>query len=97
MVLKFVDLMVELCLGKESIWDYLLIMYGHISNVTYKNIAKKDNPKLSVMVFIHGESYDWNSGNAYDGSVLASFGNVIVVTINFRLGLLGKHHPSFST
>ncbi|XP_042909755.1 neuroligin-4, X-linked isoform X1 [Parasteatoda tepidariorum] len=53
------------------------------------NAGREDQNKLPVMVFIHGESYDWNSGNAYDGSVLASFGNLIVVTINFRLGLLG--------
>lgn len=46
------------------------------------------------MVFIHGESYEWNSGNAYDGSVLASFGEVIVVTINYRLGILGFMKPS---
>ncbi|XP_076312497.1 neuroligin-4, X-linked-like isoform X1 [Tachypleus tridentatus] len=45
--------------------------------------------KLPVMVYIHGESYFWNSGNPYDGSVLASYGNVVVVTINFRLGVLG--------
>lgn len=42
------------------------------------------------MVYIHGESYDWNSGNPYDGSVLASFGGVLVVTLNYRLGVLGK-------
>ena len=41
------------------------------------------------MVFIHGESYEWNSGNPYDGSVLASYGQVIVITINYRLGVLG--------
>ncbi|XP_017785808.1 PREDICTED: uncharacterized protein LOC108568965 isoform X2 [Nicrophorus vespilloides] len=41
------------------------------------------------MVFIHGESFEWNSGNPYDGSVLASYGKVIVVTLNFRLGILG--------
>ncbi|KAH8411906.1 hypothetical protein KR222_002111 [Zaprionus bogoriensis] len=45
--------------------------------------------KLSTVVFIHGESYDWNSGNPYDGSELAGHGNVIVVTINFRLGIFG--------
>ncbi|XP_034471854.1 uncharacterized protein LOC117779690 [Drosophila innubila] len=44
---------------------------------------------LSTVVFIHGESYDWNSGNPYDGSELAAHGNVIVVTINFRLGIFG--------
>lgn len=43
-----------------------------------------------MIVFIHGESFEWNSGNPYDGSVLASYGKVIVVTINFRLGILGK-------
>jgi hypothetical protein len=42
------------------------------------------------MLFIHGESYEWGSGSSYDGSVLASFGDVIVVTINYRLGVLGK-------
>jgi len=44
----------------------------------------------AVMVYVHGESYEWNSGNPYDGSVLASYGHVIVVTLNFRLGVLGK-------
>ena len=45
---------------------------------------------LSVMVFIHGESYEWNSGNPYDGSVLAAYANVVVVTLNYRLGVLGE-------
>lgn len=42
------------------------------------------------MVFIHGESYDIGTGNAYEGSVLASYGKVIVITVNYRLGVLGK-------
>lgn len=45
---------------------------------------------LPVMVFIHGESFSWNSGNPYDGSVIASYADVIVVTINFRLGIFGE-------
>ncbi|XP_067638484.1 neuroligin-4, Y-linked isoform X2 [Eurosta solidaginis] len=45
--------------------------------------------KYPVLVFVHGESYEWNSGNPYDGSVLASFGQILVVTINYRLGILG--------
>ncbi|KAL1471094.1 hypothetical protein MTO96_023873 [Rhipicephalus appendiculatus] len=52
-------------------------------------ILARDPTKLPVIMFIHGESYEWNSGNAYDGSVLASYGNVVVVTINYRLGILG--------
>ena len=41
------------------------------------------------MVFVHGESYSWGSGNLFDGRVLASYGNLIVVTFNYRLGVLG--------
>ncbi|XP_055461179.1 neuroligin-4, X-linked isoform X2 [Psammomys obesus] len=42
-----------------------------------------------VMVFIHGDSYMAGTGNMMDGSVLASYGDVIVVTLNYRLGALG--------
>ena len=83
------------------------------------------------MVFIHGESYNWGSGNLYDGrvliitiftiiitvimitdtsvcssslhdhqdhcvhekndlQVLASRGGLIVITLNYRLGILGE-------
>lgn len=44
---------------------------------------------LPVMMFIHGESYEYGSGNSVDGRVLAAFGLMIVVTINYRLGVLG--------
>ncbi|XP_011498903.1 PREDICTED: neuroligin-1-like [Ceratosolen solmsi marchali] len=43
----------------------------------------------AVIVYIHGESFQWGSGNIYDGSVLASAGHVIVITLNYRLGILG--------
>ncbi|XP_053671850.1 uncharacterized protein LOC128722056 [Anopheles nili] len=52
--------------------------------------------KYPVIVYIHGESYEWNSGNPYDGSILASYGQVIVVTLNFRLGILGFMKPGIS-
>ena len=42
------------------------------------------------MLFVHGESYSWGSGNLYDGRVLASRGSAIVVTLNYRLGILGN-------
>ncbi|XP_036428921.1 neuroligin 4 X-linked b isoform X5 [Colossoma macropomum] len=49
-----------------------------------------DNDGLKpVMVYIHGGSYVEGTGNMIDGSVLASYGNVIVVTLNYRLGVLG--------
>ena len=43
-----------------------------------------------MILFIHGDSYEWGSGNIYDGSVLAAVGRVVVVTLNYRLGILGK-------
>ena len=43
-----------------------------------------------MVLFIHGDSFNWGSGNLYDGSVLASYSNVVVVTINYRLGVLGR-------
>uniref|UniRef100_A0A336M8Z5 CSON013526 protein n=1 Tax=Culicoides sonorensis TaxID=179676 RepID=A0A336M8Z5_CULSO len=43
----------------------------------------------SVLVFIHGESFEYGSGNLYNGEILASYGNIIVITLNYRLGILG--------
>ncbi|XP_023673321.1 neuroligin 4 X-linked b [Paramormyrops kingsleyae] len=48
-----------------------------------------ENGLKPVMVYIHGGSYMEGTGNMIDGSILASYGNVIVVTINYRLGVLG--------
>lgn len=57
------------------------------------DIRESGSPK-PVMVFIHGGSYMEGTGNMFDGSILASYGNVIVITINYRLGVLGKD-PAF--
>ncbi|XP_066907146.1 neuroligin-1, partial [Halyomorpha halys] len=54
-----------------------------------KSGARGVEAPYAVMVYIHGESFDWNSGNHYDGSVLASFGHVIFITVNYRLGVFG--------
>ncbi|XP_045760938.1 uncharacterized protein LOC123864502 isoform X1 [Maniola jurtina] len=52
--------------------------------------------KFPVLVFIHGDSFEWSSGNPYDGRILSSYGNVMVVTVNFRLGVLGFMKPSLT-
>lgn len=49
------------------------------------------------MMFIHGGSYMEGTGNMFDASVLAAYGNVIVVTMNYRLGVLGKCTSIFSS
>jgi len=47
--------------------------------------------RFPIVFLIHGESWEWGSGNEFDGGVLASLGNHIVVTFNYRLGILGKN------
>jgi len=52
--------------------------------------AVKDGDRsLAVIVFVHGESYHIGSGNAYDCSVLAVVGRLVVISLNYRLGILG--------
>ena len=53
--------------------------------------AVKDHHKRAVMVWCHGGAFTSGSGSAplYDGGNLARRGDVVVVTINHRLGLLG--------
>ena len=47
--------------------------------------------KRPVMVFIHGGGYQNGSGSYpyYGGGILAGKGDVVVVTLNYRLGALG--------
>ena len=56
----------------------------------YLGLRKGSPAKLPVLVFIPGGGPFFSSAAAFDGSVLASFGKIIVVTINIRLGILGK-------
>ena len=45
--------------------------------------------KLAVLVWIHGGGNFDGESNDYDASKLASQGHLVVVTLNYRLGLLG--------
>jgi para-nitrobenzyl esterase len=48
-----------------------------------------------VMVWIHGGSFTGGSGKIYDARWLVTRGDIIVVTINYRLGTLGfLAHPA---
>ena len=42
-----------------------------------------------VMVWIHGGAYVSGVGSAFIGGPLATTGDVIVVSINYRLGIFG--------
>jgi len=50
-----------------------------------------DNKRRPVMVWIHGGAFSIGSGSSpmYEGSVLARRNDVVVVTVNYRLNLLG--------
>uniref|UniRef100_A0A3Q3XFP6 Carboxylesterase type B domain-containing protein n=1 Tax=Mola mola TaxID=94237 RepID=A0A3Q3XFP6_MOLML len=70
---------------------------AHIPDVSedclYLNIytpAKRaHNTKLPVMVWIHGGGFTIGSASMYDGSALAAYQDVVVVLIQYRLGVLG--------
>lgn len=44
---------------------------------------------LPVMIWIHGGAFNTGAGSGYDPSIIVQRSNVIVVTINYRLGPLG--------
>lgn len=54
----------------------------------------KDNAKRPVLVSLHGGGFATGSGGApgFNGHPLAKYGDVVVVTINHRLGCLGYLH-----
>jgi para-nitrobenzyl esterase len=50
-----------------------------------------------VMVWIHGGGFISGTGRNFDGTALVQHGNLLVVTINYRLGYLGfLAHPTLS-
>lgn len=48
-----------------------------------------DGKRRPVMLWIHGGAFILGSSNLYDGSHLADLGDIVVVTINYRLGVFG--------
>ncbi|MGY2085875.1 carboxylesterase/lipase family protein [Blastococcus sp. SYSU DS0539] len=61
-------------------------LYLNVTTPSGLDTPRKDLP---VMVWIHGGSWRTGSGDRYDASKLALQGDVVVVTINYRLGALG--------
>ena len=68
----------------------------------YLNIwtPRADGAQRPVMVWLHGGAFVAGSANldAYDGAALAERGDVVVVGVNYRLGLFGwLRNPSLGT
>ena len=61
-----------------------LNIYTPISNGT-----KSPKIGLPVMFWIHGGGFAAGAGSSFDGGMLASLHNAVIVTINYRIGILG--------
>ncbi|HEY7051612.1 MAG TPA: carboxylesterase family protein [Mycobacterium sp.] len=58
---------------------------------------KRAEAPRPVLVWIHGGSFTNGSGDIYDSRWLADRGDIVVVTINYRLGALGfLAHPALT-
>ncbi|XP_075392833.1 carboxylesterase 3-like [Tenrec ecaudatus] len=55
----------------------------------YRPAGATSGPRKPVMVWIHGGSFLIGAATSYDGSALTAFGDVVVVTIQYRLGIPG--------
>ena len=93
------DMSPELRAGTRQAWELggaasgLTVSLSPISRPTHPpppHADIRDSGKKPVMLFLHGGSYMEGTGNMFDGSVLAAYGNVIVATLNYRLGVLGE-------
>ena len=81
------DLAGDLELGRQTDEDCLSL------NV-WTPAGDSEDPR-PVMVWIHGGSFVAGSSGIYDSRRLVSRGDIIVVTVNYRLGALGfLAHPS---
>ena len=79
----------------KQYWTYLTTVRDTITQQSedclYLNIYAPEmknsvsTSRMPVIVFIHGESYEWNSGNPYDGSVLASYGQVRILSSDWLI------------
>ncbi|WND35906.1 carboxylesterase/lipase family protein [Streptomyces sp. BB1-1-1] len=59
--------------------------------------AERSPREKPVMVWIHGGGFTIGSGTFYDGGELAARGDVVVVTLNYRLGAFGYlAHPDLA-
>ncbi|XP_028304898.1 liver carboxylesterase 2-like isoform X2 [Gouania willdenowi] len=86
--------------GKKRNLEILEKMSGMLMDIPdvsedclYLNIftpANRDeDAKLPVMVWIHGGGFSFGFASMYDGSAMAAYQDVVVVVIQYRLGLLG--------
>lgn len=84
------DLAGDLELGRQTDEDCLSLNVW--TPAAQSGVRQEPKP---VMVWIHGGSFVAGSSGIYDARRLASRGDIVVVTVNYRLGALGfLAHPA---
>lgn len=82
--------------GKPKVWLQNVEINENCLNLTVFAPELAPEHKLPVMVWVHGGSARFGASVLYDGSWLANR-DVVVVTLNYRLGLLGRFaHPALT-
>ena len=59
------------------------------SNPYFLQVESGQSQLFPVMFYIHDGEFMHGSGNEFPGQQLAAWGQLVVVTINYRLGALG--------
>lgn len=83
------------CLQSEytqRLYPVKILNFDISEDCLFLNIWTPTNASgLPVIVWIHGGMFTIGSVGVdeYDGSVMAAFGNVVVVSIQYRLGIFG--------
>ncbi|XP_075045382.1 fatty acyl-CoA hydrolase precursor, medium chain-like [Mixophyes fleayi] len=84
---------IEVMEGFAKMWKSPLKMPPLSEDCLYLNVFtptdRARDAKLPVMVFIHGGGFVTGGASIYDGSALSSYGNVVLVSIQYRLAILG--------
>ena len=58
-------------------------------NIYVPTTPTSNPPDYAVLIFIHGGGFIMGSSAMIPGDVLTSYGNIVFVSINYRLGLFG--------
>ncbi|CAH1782379.1 unnamed protein product, partial [Owenia fusiformis] len=77
----------------NSCWPASLSIGNPDEDCLYLNVWAPGNGSSTVakavMVWIHGGGYSYGSAEAYDPTMLTVIGDVVVVNMNYRLGIFG--------
>eukprot|EP00066_Takifugu_rubripes_P011390 XP_003980054.2 PREDICTED: fatty acyl-CoA hydrolase precursor, medium chain-like [Takifugu rubripes] len=89
MCVQEVEYMVAMLKASEVEADITDISEDCLYLNIYTPANRPENAKLPVMVWIHGGGFALGSASMFSGSALAAYQDVVVVLIQYRLGLLG--------